>query len=154
LNEPFKEGDPVTHNVSDCSIRTFTLFFNWMNTGVVSFGTDEDDSPTEIDAVHLYTFADSYGIPMLKIGALEYYLMAALEDRAFDFDAVHAMYESTPETSPLKKLVLDVLMDTWKFNMNTLKQACAQSPQLGTDILERCWSKEVVPGMNEVCKPL
>lgn len=79
--------------------------------------------------------------------------MTAVQNSAVEFMAMHTMYECTPENSPPKKLVLDILMDTWKFNMGALKQAGAQSPQPGTDMLERCWSKEVVPGTNEVCQP-
>lgn len=140
LNGPFKEGGSVIYTVTDCSIRTFTLFFNWMNAGVVSLGMDEEHSPTEIDeidAVLLYVFADFYAIPALKNGALGIYLMTAAQNSVVEFRAIHTMYEHTPESSLLKKLVLDVLVDTWEFNVRDLEQECTQSAKLGTDLWER-----------------
>ncbi|KAF1971648.1 hypothetical protein BU23DRAFT_178673 [Bimuria novae-zelandiae CBS 107.79] len=50
LNGPFKEGGAKSYRLdNNVKPETFELYYNWMNTSIISYGYDSSKSPHESD---------------------------------------------------------------------------------------------------------
>jgi hypothetical protein len=149
LNGPFREGGSDVYRVTDCKIKTFAMFYNWMNTGAVSIDT-KGEKLKETDVVDLYTFADFYAIPTLKNHTMELYFLLAHKNDGINFAAIRSIYKHTLEHCPMRKLGVDILTDTW--NLAELRDLCADSVDLAMDLLEAYEAKQIIPGHADVSR--
>ncbi|KAF1971647.1 hypothetical protein BU23DRAFT_646161 [Bimuria novae-zelandiae CBS 107.79] len=145
FNSNFKEGDLDVYEVTDYKIVTFEMFYNWINTGIPTIGLKQMDKYYQ--ALDLYIFTDFYTIPSLKNCAIEAHMCVYLGKRATDLTSIKAIYERTPENSPLRKLLVDIRVDWYSFK--TLKTFVAGwGFDFAADIIEASRARSVVPGVG------
>lgn len=149
LNGPFKEGGAETLEIEDCTIATFEMFFNWMNTGVASKASGE--TFRERDALDLFVFADFYDIPALYNRSMELYVLAALKNPCIDTDIIFSIFEQTTDRSPIREVAITNLLVTSDFS--SLKEF-DQSPEILMSILEKSHQCRFVPGADKVSTTL
>jgi hypothetical protein len=113
LNGAFREGGAYFHEVKDCTIEIFPIFYDWVNTGV------QDKTLSGGQAIDLFVFADYYAIPALKNVALDGYLQHFIEKWQWSAQDLRSAYVKTAENSPLRKLASDTIVDTIEFDDTT-----------------------------------
>jgi hypothetical protein len=117
LNGPFKEGGSNAHTLSNVSSDTFTMFYNWMYTGRVVDCDQTADADLEFeDILNVYVFADFHMIPQLKNRALELFWQHMTKCWEVDLNLSSQIYDLTSESDPLRKLHIDIIVETHELN--------------------------------------
>jgi hypothetical protein len=111
LQGPFKNND--SHALPNEKPEIFQLFFHWLYSGEVICDETLDLNPKII--VHLYFFADVYQVQQLQDRALELYFLRFLKYWEAPQDLTQVVYEQTADKSALRKLHVDILIETFGF---------------------------------------
>jgi hypothetical protein len=125
---------------------TFTVFYNWAYTGIVMDSYNKSDVDLScLDITNIYEFVDFHVVPQSKNKALELYFMKDVKDWVVSFVNTAELYEKTPESSSLRRLHVDFLLetsdfDTWRTSLEDLPK------DFVADLFDRCREREVVPG--------
>lgn len=104
----FIEGETQTLDL-EADPATFGLLLNWMYTQDIKF--NQNIHPMQATLVHLWILADYLQIPKLQNQAIDlYHVLSITQDNmgptaATGWSARH-VYESTTETSPLRRLLI------------------------------------------------
>jgi hypothetical protein len=116
LDGPFKEGGSNRHALSDVSLDTFTMFYNWMYTGsVVNSAGASDADLDRISVIDTYIFADFHMVPQFKNRALELFYLVEVRSWTEDIFISSYIYAKTTESSSLRKLLMDESVETYNF---------------------------------------
>lgn len=146
LDGPFKEGGSNTHTLKDVSSDTFTMFYNWAYTGIVMDSNEVADTDLNyFDIIHIYEFADFHVVAQLKNRALELYFSKFCKDWSINILNSAMLYEKTAESSSLRRLHTDQLLQTWDFEdwRNISKDVPKDFIE---DLFDRCREQKAVPG--------
>jgi hypothetical protein len=141
LQGPFKNND--SHVLPNEKPETFQLFYDWLYSGEVFCDETMDLNPEVI--VHLYFFADAYMVQQLKDRALELYFLRFLKDWEAPQDLTQVVYEQTADSSALRKLHVDVLIETFSFE-NIRDYMYDDPKEFVYDLFETCRDRQVYPG--------
>ncbi|KAF2128228.1 hypothetical protein P153DRAFT_50142 [Dothidotthia symphoricarpi CBS 119687] len=154
LDGPFEEGGSDSHTLSDVSINTFERFYYWLYTGVVTDGTGVSDANLGwADIINLYVFADFHMVQALKNRAVELFFLHMAQVWGVNAQCSSLMYAGTTQTSMLRKLHIDILLDTYAFGDSSWKDPGQEFPnEFLMDLIDACRTKELVPGSTSVLK--
>jgi hypothetical protein len=95
--------------------------------------------------VRLYFFADAYIVQELKDRALELYFLRFLKDWEVPQDLTQVVYERSESKSSLRKLHVDILMDTFSFE--NIREYIHDDPkEFFVDLLEASRDRQVSVG--------
>jgi hypothetical protein len=141
LNGPFRDND--SHSLPTEKPESFQLFYDWLYSGeVICDETTDLDSKT---IVHLYFFADAYVVQQLKDRTLELYFLRFLKDWEASQDLTRVLYEKTADKSALRKLHVDILLET--FGFENIRDYIDDDPkEFMVDLVETCRDKQIFPG--------
>lgn len=79
---------------------------------------DGEDTPCQPeDLAKLYVFGDARGIPALKNDVIDSFVT---ERHTIHKEVIPYIYDNTPEGSPLRRLMVDLI--NWQYNMSTQKR--------------------------------
>jgi hypothetical protein len=132
-----------THSLPNEKPETFQLFFDWLYSGEVYCDETTDLIPKSI--VRLYFFADAYIVQELKDRALELYFLRFLKDWEVPQDLTQVVYERSESKSSLRKLHVDILMDTFSFE--NIREYIHDDPkEFFVDLLEASRDRQVSVG--------
>jgi hypothetical protein len=146
LNGLFREGGSNKHTLADVNKDTFTMFYNWTYTGTVTNSTGTSDAGlTFYDIVNIYVFADYHMVQQLKNRASELFFLRMVKEWVVQLDITSKLYEVTTEMSLLRKLHVNICLDTYGFE-NFRADACYVPKDFYVDLVERCQELETVPG--------
>jgi hypothetical protein len=141
LNGRFKDND--SHVLPAEDPDTFQLFYDWLYSGEVVCDEAMDLHGKAI--VNLYFFADFHIVQQLKDRALELYFLRFLKDWEASQNLTRVVYEKTAGNSSLRKLHVDILIET--FGFQNLRAWMDEDPkEYLVDLLEVCRIKQIAPG--------
>ncbi|KAH4269210.1 hypothetical protein HBI04_060910 [Parastagonospora nodorum] len=146
LDGPFKEGGSNVHTLTTVSRNIFSMFYNWAYTGLVmntSNVADADLSCSEI--IYIYAFADFHMVPQLKDRAVELYFLKDTKTWAVNLCNTHELYEKTSESSLLRTLHVDLLIEAYNFN-DWRTNSKDMPNEFIADLFESCRERKIVPG--------
>lgn len=116
LNGSFKEATEKSVTLVEESESTFAMFTAWLYTQKLISHKDVRDSPCSIEElITLYIFGDKLGILELRIQVMDT-LIGHIQSRnasqtAFKLVShIVLIYNNTPDQSPLRKLLVDVMV--------------------------------------------
>ncbi|KAH7086391.1 hypothetical protein FB567DRAFT_593335 [Paraphoma chrysanthemicola] len=146
LDGPFKEGGSTRHVLRDVTYDVFHMFYSWMNTNTVMDIKDSTDAEISVeDFVRLYAFADFYMVEQLKNRTVELFFMRVLKDWSVSMYVTSLMYDKTTQTSLLRKLHVDICIETYRFE--NLRDEAKEWPQdFVIDLLVGSQHNNMVPG--------
>ncbi|KAF2246923.1 hypothetical protein BU26DRAFT_488328 [Trematosphaeria pertusa] len=143
LNGGFGESGRNFHKLTEVEIDTFQVFFYWLNTGVISDGGGQDLQKVEI--IKVYVFADCYLVQELKNKILEALFLSDVKTWAVSSFINPLIYDQTPEGSPLRKLHVDLTLETEDFK--DWREHLEHYPkEYLADLFDACRERKVVPG--------
>jgi hypothetical protein len=122
------------------------MFYNWAYTGIVMDSYNNSDVDLScLDDTNIYEFADFHVVPQLKNRALELYFMKDVKDWVVSFVNTAELYEKLPDSSSLRRLHVDLLLetsdfDTWRTSLEDLPK------DFVADLFDQCRERKVVPG--------
>jgi hypothetical protein len=132
-----------SHSLPEEKSTSFQLFYDWLYSGEVVC-----DDATQLGAraiIDLYFFADMYMVQELKDRALELYFLRFLKDWQAPQDLTRSIYEKTADVSSLRKLHIDILVETFSFE--NLREYMHDDPkEFLVDLLEACRDRQTAPG--------
>jgi hypothetical protein len=133
LNGAFRESGTHFHEVKNCTIEIFQIFYDWINTGV------QGKTLSRGQAIDLFVFADFYVIPALKNVALEAFFQNYVEKWKLSALDLRSAYLKTVGDSPLRNLVSDLVVDTIEFDRATSERLSGRSlpEECFLDMLQR-----------------
>jgi hypothetical protein len=146
LDGPFKEGGSNSHTLSEVSRDTFNMFYSWVYTSVVADSDGTADADLDYDMViSLYAFADFHIVPDLKNRALELFWLHLLRSWVAPTTVTPHLYRDTPEGSFLRKLHVDLMLETHRFE--TWRASENHTPKAYiSDLFDTCRKNSVIPG--------
>jgi hypothetical protein len=128
-------------------VRIFQVFYNWLN-----MRDDMDTHNSTLvanDILALYVLAVDHIIPQLQIYALEMFLAYVAQSGDFHICITKGIYTLTCPTSPLRKLYIDILLET--LDIDGLGGYMGMTPYgLLADLVERARFRNMVPGTDSV----
>ena len=135
--------DSNSHSLRYENVDVFQIFYDWLFSGELAVEDDADLTAKEI--VDIYIFADFYMVQDLKDRALDLYLLRFIKEWTALQDFTSMIYEKTSEESSLRKLHVDILVET--FGFENLREWLSDDPKdfLG-DVMEACRDKGIVLG--------
>lgn len=107
LNGTFSEGGSDFYEVKNCTIKTFEIFYDWMNTSAVG------EMLWGEQIIELFVFADFYAILALKNRAVESFFRGYLSAWKVYPSKLKLIHTTTAEKSTLRKLAVDLAVHTW-----------------------------------------
>lgn len=111
LAGPLKDRD--THRLPQVNAKVFQSFYDWMFSDEL---VGEDDAGlTRDNYIELYVFADLYMVQRLKDLALGHYLLRDITDWRVDWGHLSVLYKRTSQTSSLRRLHVDLPLETFSF---------------------------------------
>jgi hypothetical protein len=148
LDGPFKEGGSKWQTLPDVSRNTFTMFYNWIYAGTVENSDKISDADlSNEDIVDIYIFADYHMVPHLKNRALELYFLQDLQKWVVQINPSSRIYNNTTQSSMLRKLYADLLLETYNFEDWREDQAIMPK-DLIADLFDTCRRLGVAPGTS------
>jgi len=135
--------DINSHSLPYEKVGIFQIFHDWLYSGELAGEDGVDLDAKEI--VEVYVFADYYMVHELKDRALDLYLLRFIRDWTALQDFTAIIYEKTSEDSSLRKLHVDILIET--FGFENLREWLSEDPKafLG-DVMEACRDRGIVLG--------
>ena len=124
LNEPFREATENSVTLAEESESTFAMFMAWLYSQNLMSHKDREDSPCSVyELIDLYVFGDKLGMPVLCSlvrGTLVKCLVGENPSETVLklIVSIAKIYYRTPDGSPLRKLVADVMI--WDGNIPSL----------------------------------
>lgn len=103
------EDDPVL----------FKIFITWLYARRLRVNLpDGRDTPCQaLTLVQLFVFGDVRGIPALRNDVIDAFVK---ERHTVHKEVIPYLYENTPESSPLRKLFVDLI--NWQYQMSTIEK--------------------------------
>jgi hypothetical protein len=119
------------------------IFHNWLYSGKIVGESDKD--LTVINFIYIYILADYYIIRELKDRALELYLLHFIKDWTAPQEFTRPIYENTSGESSLRRLHVDILVET--FGFENLREWLNDDPkEFLSDVMEACCNRKIVLG--------
>ena len=112
LNSSFREGRTGIVELPTEDPKIFQLVNTWLNTGRL-YRVQDNGKAVPLDATDLcslYIFGDARGMPGLKNIAVDHLIKRTSEKWSLIVGKAPFVYENTPESSPLRRLIVDQLI--------------------------------------------
>ena len=116
FNGRFREASENSVTLAEESEATFVLFLAWLYTQTLISVRDGKDSPCSIkELIRLHVFGDKLGIPNLKNLAMDTLIEHLIGGNSTEivqkmFSYTAEIYENSPENSPLRRLLVDLMI--------------------------------------------
>jgi hypothetical protein len=122
LDGPFREGGSNRHTLTDVTLDTFTMFYNWAYTGSIIDSYEIADSYLEsADIINIYAFADFHMINQLENRAIDLFFIRMARTWGVDVCDTSMLYDRTTSHYPLRKLHVDILLGPTRSQIGCLK---------------------------------
>ncbi|KAL2069722.1 hypothetical protein VTL71DRAFT_14401 [Oculimacula yallundae] len=112
FNSGFEESNTGILKLPETKVEVFELFNTWLYTQSLWNGEDDEESwPSFEHLIELYVFADMARVPQLMNYVID--TLVAISDLSEclpDDDVLSFGWEKTPESSPLRRLIVDWIM--------------------------------------------
>lgn len=145
LSDRWQNGSASVYNIEDTKIAIFEMFFNWMNTDHLL--EDKKSIDHSKQTVELYKFADFYAIPSLKNRAMEAFFHSVSENKIFNMGEVASIYKHTTQHDLFRKLVVDLAVDTYRFDPPSVKDK-ENAYEFLMEVIMASRAKKTAPGLG------